>query len=68
MENSNKFSPSSSTIFGLKGCIEFTGLAESTIRKYMSKSHPDRIPYWKKGGKVLFDMNEVEKWLRNESK
>lgn len=53
-------------IMDLKKCCEVTGMSRSTIYNFMKKSNPDRIPFWKKGGRILFDRNEVEKWLRNE--
>lgn len=68
MQQEDNFIKTFPLIFGFKVCLDFTEMKESTIRKYMSKKHPDRIPYWKKGGKVYFDKNEVEKWLRNGRK
>ena len=54
-------------ILNIKECMELTGMSRSTIYKFMQDDHPDRIPFWKKGGRVLFDMANVEKWLRNGS-
>lgn len=53
-------------VIGIRECLDIVKVSRQTLYRYMSKDYPDRIPYWKKGGKVLFDRNAVKKWLRNE--
>lgn len=41
-------------------CADFTGFSINTINKYVSEK---KIPYYKKGAKVLFRRDEVTEWL-----
>lgn len=49
--------------YRVKQIAEHIGLKERTIRAYVLEQ---KIPYIKVNGCVLFDIEEIEKWLRSK--
>lgn len=47
-------------VFGKVECSRLTGFALATINTYISQR---KIPFYKKGSKVLFKKSEVLEWL-----
>jgi excisionase family DNA binding protein len=48
----------------IKEVAEITGLKERTIRAYVLNK---RIPFIKANGCVLFDLQEIDLWLKGKS-
>ena len=46
-----------------KEAAEFTGLKQSTIYRYAVER---KIPFYKIGAKILFDTDDLTKWLASK--
>jgi excisionase family DNA binding protein len=51
------------TYFDVNAISGFLGVSKSTIYSYVNKN---RIPFAKLGGKLLFDKNDITRWMASK--
>lgn len=47
-----------------KECARVVGVSPATLESWRSRNHPHQPPFYVVNGRVVYDIEEVERWMQ----